>query len=133
MVDLLKFSIPGKPEYVGVVRLAVSSVANRAGFDIEAIEDIKVAVAEACNNAILHGIHENCCNYEVACSLDEKKLTIVIDDKGEGYNPIDYRAPDLNKPKEGGLGIFIIKTLMDEVEIMSDTGSGTTIKMTKYI
>ncbi len=133
MVDLLKFSIPGKPDYVGVVRLAVSSVANRAGFDIEAIEDIKVAVSEACNNAILHGIHENCCNYEVACFLDEKKLTIVIDDQGEGYNTIDYLEPDLKHPKEGGLGIFIIKTLMDEVEIMSDKIKGTTIKMTKYI
>ncbi len=133
MADLLKFSIPGKPEYVGVVRLAVSSVANRAGFDIEAIEDIKVAVAEACNNAILHGIHDNCCNYEVVFTLDEKKLTIEIDDNGRGYDTVNYQEPDLSNPKEGGLGIFIIKALMDEVQINSNTGKGTTITMTKYI
>lgn len=133
MADLLKFSIPGKPEYVGVVRLAVSSVANRAGFDIEAIEDIKVAVAEACNNAILHGMYQDCCNYDVLCSLEDKKLTIAIEDFGKGCNMRKYMEPDLKNPKEGGLGLFIIKTLMDEVEIMSDSGKGTTIKMTKYI
>lgn len=133
MTDFLKFSIPGKPEYVGVVRLAVSSIANRAGFDIEAIEDIKVAVAEACNNAILHGISENCCNFEVGCFLENDRLIIEIEDKGLGYNMNEYVAPDLCNPKEGGLGIFIIKTLMDEVEILSNTGEGTMIKMTKYI
>ncbi len=133
MTDLLKFSIPGKPEYVGVVRLAASSVANRAGFDVEAIEDIKVAVAEACNNAILHGISDNCCNYEIAFTLDEKKLTIAIDDNGKGYDIGNYQEPDLANPKEGGLGIFIIRALMDEVQINSNTGKGTTITMTKYI
>jgi serine/threonine-protein kinase RsbW len=133
MTDLLKFSIPGKPEYVGVVRLAASSVANRAGFDVEAIEDIKVAVAEACNNAILHGISDNCCNYEIAFTLDEKKLTIAIDDNGKGYDIGNYQEPDLANPKEGGLGFFIIRALMDEVQINSNTGKGTTITMTKYI
>ena len=39
MADLLRFTVPGKPEYVGVVRLAVSSAANTAGFDVEDIED----------------------------------------------------------------------------------------------
>ena len=40
MADLIRFSVPGKPEYVGVVRLAISSAANTAGFDLEDIEDI---------------------------------------------------------------------------------------------
>lgn len=135
MADLLKFSIPAKPEYVSVVRLAVSSIANRAGFDIEAIEDIKVAVAEACTNAILHGIGENdnICSYEIECCVDDNHLAIVIKDCGEGYNTDCYKNPDICNPKEGGLGIFIIKSLMDDVEIFSDTGKGTTIKMIKYI
>ena len=42
MADLLRFTVPGKPEYVGVVRLAVSSAANTAGFDVEDIEDMTV-------------------------------------------------------------------------------------------
>ena len=73
MTDVLKFSVPGKPEYIGTIRLAVSSLANCAGFDIEAVEDIKVAVSEACSNVVCHGKpnREEC--YEVACEIGRKE------------------------------------------------------------
>ncbi len=48
MNDVIKIEIPAKPDYILAVRLAVSAVAERAGFDVEDIEDIKVATAEAC-------------------------------------------------------------------------------------
>ena len=48
MLDVLNFSIPGKPEYIQMLRLAIGSIAGKSGFDVEKIEDIKVAVAEAC-------------------------------------------------------------------------------------
>lgn len=133
MSDLLKLSVPGKPEYVSLVRLAISSVANHAGFDIEAIEDIKVAIAEACNNAVLHG-NKGCIeNYEVEICVKDNSLKIEVRDNGKGYNSLDYKEPDIQCPKEGGLGIFIIKSLMDHVEIYSEDGKGTTIRMIKYI
>ena len=47
-MDTLKFEIPGKPEYLRMVRLAISSVAATAGFDVEEIDDLKNAVCEAC-------------------------------------------------------------------------------------
>ena len=50
--DSISMALPSKPEYVGVVRLTVSAIANRMGFNIEEIEDIKVAVAEACKSEI---------------------------------------------------------------------------------
>ena len=50
MADKLQFVIPGKPQYITIVRLAVGSAANTAGFDVEEIEDIKTAVGEACKN-----------------------------------------------------------------------------------
>lgn len=135
MADILKFSIPAKPEYVGVVRLAVSSIANRAGFDIEAIEDIKVAVAEACTNVVLHGVGEDdcICSYDVECCVANDHLSVMVKDCGEGYDIDCYEHPDMSEPKEGGLGIFIIKSLMDDVKIETCSGKGTTIKMTKYI
>ena len=55
MADKLKFVIPGKPEYITMVRLAVGSIADTAGFDYEEIEDIKTAVSEACKNITCHG------------------------------------------------------------------------------
>lgn len=133
--DEIKLSIPNKPEYVSVARLTVSAIANRIGFDIERIEDIKVAVAEACTNAITHGINE-CDNFEVSFLIDENKLTVKVCDSGSGCAVKEIKNPDLNhlnNEKEGGLGIFIIRSLMDEVEITSSIGCGTTITMIKYM
>ena len=133
MTDILKFSVPGKPEYVGTVRLAVSSLANCAGFDIEAVEDIKVAVSEACTNVVCHG-KLNCEGfYEVACELGEGRIIISVVDRAGGYDLTKYQLPVMENPKEGGLGIFIIKALMDEVDIFSELGMGTSIKMVKYL
>lgn len=132
MADILKLSVPGKPEYVGMVRLAISSLANYAGFDIEAIEDIKVAVSEACNNVVCHGQSDYCKSYEVACEIGDDKLVISIVDQAGGYDTTSYEEPNIECPREGGLGIFIINTLMDEVTILSELGFGTSIKMIKY-
>jgi serine/threonine-protein kinase RsbW len=135
MTDILKFSVPGKPEYVGTVRLAISSLANTAGFDIEAVEDIKVAVSEACTNVVCHGKpnREEC--YEVACEVGDGRIIISVVDRAGGYDIAKYKRPamDMENPKEGGLGIFIIKALMDEVDIFSELGMGTSIKMVKYL
>lgn len=137
MNDSFKLMVPGKPEYVGAVRLAVSSLANNAGFDIEAIEDIKVAVSEACTNIVRHGNVElkegEHIEYEVTCEIGEDKLSISVEDSGAGYDTNDYREPDLPVEEAGGLGIFIIRALMDEVEVKSEIGIGTHIKMTKYV
>lgn len=51
----VELRLPNRPEFVAVARLTVSAIAARLEFDINDIEDIKVAVAEACTNAIEHG------------------------------------------------------------------------------
>lgn len=131
MTDLFKFSVPGKPEYVGTIRMAISSLANSLGFDIEAIEDIKVAVSEACNNALCHRSTGGG-DYEVWCELSKECLVVSVEDKSGGFDQRAYVEPCLDKPKEGGLGIYIIRTLMDEVDICTEVGIGTKIKMVKY-
>ena len=133
MTDILKFSVPGKPEYVGPIRMAISCLANNAGFDIEAIEDIKVAVSEACTNVVCHGKSNRDDCYEVACEISEERIIILVIDRAGGYDMSQYQRPVMDNPKEGGLGIFIIKALMDEVDIFSELGMGTSIKMVKYL
>ncbi|WP_026476748.1 ATP-binding protein [Alkaliphilus transvaalensis] len=133
--DEIKLSIPNKPEYVSVVRLTVTGIANRMGFNIEEIEDLKVAIAEACSNAITHG-HKDDDNFKVSFVIEENKLVVTVCDSGRGCMINDIKNPDLdhlNQEKEGGLGIFIIKSLMDDVKISSSVGCGTTIMMTKYV
>jgi len=132
MNDKISLSIPTKSEYVSVARLTSSVIANNMGFDIEDIEDIKVAVGEACNNAVLHTE-----NYEHTFDLsffaETQKLIIEVKDNGRGFSLDHYKEPDLEHPKEHGLGIFIMKSLMDDLEIESQVGEGTSIRMIKYL
>lgn len=132
--DEIRLSIPSKPEYVGVVRLTVAAIASRIGFDIEKIEDMKVAVAEACTNALTHGKNGNGeGEYDISFVLTGEKITISVYDKGEGCQLENIKQPNLGELNEGGLGIFIIKSLMDDVEIISEKGKGMVIKMIKYL
>jgi serine/threonine-protein kinase RsbW len=133
MTDRLKMIVPGKPEYVGTVRIATAHIASRVGFDIEAIEDIKVAVSEACTNIICHAHEDPNFSYEVSVEPDDAGISILISDKGVGFGLNEYKEPVPGETKESGLGIFIIKALMDEVDIHSEIGSGTDIRMTKYL
>jgi len=131
MNDVVNLSLPSKPEYVSVARLTASFVANKMGFDIEAIEDIKLAVGEACNNAVLHSGSFNTYNLEFI--KNDATLVIEVKDFGNGFKVENYTEPKLDDPQENGLGLFIIKSLMDSVSIESVEGSGTKIIMSKIV
>ena len=131
MNDVVNLSLPSKPEYVSVARLTASFVANKMGFDIEAIEDIKLAVGEACNNSVLHSGSFDTYNLEFI--QNEDTLVIEIKDFGNGFKVENYTEPKLDDPQENGLGLFIIKSLMDSVSIESVEGNGTKIIMSKIV
>lgn len=128
--ETIKMEIASNPQYVSVVRLMTSGIANKIGFCLEDIEDIKVAVSEACTNAIKHSLDNR---FSVEYTIFESGLTIQITDSGKGYDVEAVSKPNLEEPKESGLGLFIIQSLMDEVDIKSDIDHGTIIKMTKYL
>jgi serine/threonine-protein kinase RsbW len=133
MPDTMTLSVPGKAEYVSTVRLAVSSLAAKSGFDIEAIEDIKVAVSEACSNILCHSNIGSEYIYLVECTLHDNKFEVSVTDDGVGFDAENYKEPDPGCLQEGGLGIYIIKALMDDVRVTSGDGTGTVIRMTKNI
>ncbi|WP_088105706.1 anti-sigma B factor RsbW [Halalkalibacter urbisdiaboli] len=136
--DHIEMSVPAKPEYVGVVRLTVSGIANRVGFTYDDIEDMKIAVAEACTNVVAHA-YEDEGMIAVSFYLHSNRMEIVIADKGQSFDMEGIRERlgpvDSNKPvgdlKEGGLGLFLINTLMDKVEISDE--SGVVLMMTKFL
>ena len=128
--ETIKMEIASNPQYVSVIRLTTSGIANKIGFCLEDIEDIKVAVSEACTNAIKHSLDNK---FSVEYTIFENGLIITIIDSGKGYDVDSIDVPNLEEPKESGLGLFIIQSLMDEVEIKSNINYGTVIKMTKYL
>lgn len=135
MTDKLTMIVPGKPEYVGTVRMAAAHAASRVDLDIEQIDDIKVAVSEACTNIVLHAHEEPDFTYEVVIEISETLFTVTVTDEGKGFGMEDYTEPVPGEMSGVGMGmgIFIIKALMDDVEITSEPGVGTKIKMAKHI
>lgn len=128
--ETIKMEISSNPDYIGVIRLTTSGIANKVGFSIDDIEDIKVAVSEACTNALKHSGDKT---FHIIFTILENGIEIEIRDSGKGYNVDSIEKPDLLNPKENGLGLFIIKTLMDEVIIESENNIGTIVRMTKYL
>ncbi|MGO1369409.1 MAG: ATP-binding protein [Senegalia sp. (in: firmicutes)] len=132
-VDHIKLSMPNKAEYVSLIRLTASAIANRIGFNIDEIEDIKVAIGEACTNAIRHGCKNINDTYDIEFFAYDHKMEIEIKDTGKEKANICIKEPNTEDLREGGLGLFIIKTLMDDVKIKTTEGKGTVIRMMKTI
>lgn len=109
--------LPGDPKYVGIVRLAVSGLASRLQFTYEDVEDLKLAVAEACTHAIEHGHGQE---ISVECQVQDAFLSLCVSHKGT--------IPEENDD----LGVFLIKSLMDEVNFQHSNGQGTRLFMKKY-
>jgi serine/threonine-protein kinase RsbW len=136
--DLVELTIPAKAEFVGVARLLVSGVANRLQFTYNEIEDMKVAVAEACTNAVNHAYEDNNGTISLTCKTYGDKIEICVRDSGQSFDvdcitskmgPIE-QGESVEELAEGGLGLFLIETLMDEVQIKCN--NGISITMTKY-
>lgn len=132
-MDHLKFTIPGKPEYLTMVRLAISSVAVNAGFDLEAAEDIKTAVSEACKLVSCHGFDGFSDKYEVQCSVEKGRMEIVVEDQCAAHNLEKSAKPCLNCPQDGDLGVYVIQSLMTEVEIERKDNGQKSIRMVKNV
>lgn len=137
--DYIEVKIPAKPEHVGVVRLTLSGIASRMGFSYEAIEDIKVSVSEAITNAVQHAYLDKEGDVQIGFALHADKLEVMVTDHGESFNfqqarmetgPYqgDEQAQNL---REGGLGLYLIESLMDDVKVLQH--DGVTVFMTKYL
>ena len=138
--EITEFHIPSRPEYVSIARLAISGIANRMSFDYDAIEDIKLSVSEACTNIVKHAYKKEhpSSNIIIQCAVYPHKLDIIVKDTGQGFQPDrikPYKKGSSTIQADGSLrlGLFLIKNLMDKVEISSQKGKGTQVRMIKNL
>lgn len=127
----VQLRIPCKAEWVAVARLAVAAVANRLNFSIEDIEDVKLAVAEACTNCIQHS--EGSDQIEITCETGAEGLTVRVRDFGRGSRHEKVSPNSVDEPRVGGLGVFLIRSLMDSVDYDVHPENGTNLVMTKKV
>lgn len=119
--DSVQLMLPSKAEYVSTARLVVSSIANKIGFNIDEIEDIKVAVSEVCSNFVKRTAES--CNIVIIFNVLENTLDISF--KCPCFNGVIFAGED------EVLATAIITALMDSVEFNPD--SETIISMRKSI
>ncbi len=121
--DKIELVLPFKAEYVSIARLTASGIANRVGFDIETIEDIKVAVAEICNKLVNAGSKSEG-NYVIAFDILSGKIVI-------SFNSRDEAVKLVFNNEEDELGVSIINAFMDDVELYP--ASGCILTMSKAV
>ena len=128
--EVVELEIPSAPEYVAIVRHAVEGIAQRMEFDLAQIEDLKLAVGEACTNAIRHGCpQEDTGNVQIRCVVTGDGLLVEVRNSiADCCFPGVPANPDLRR--EGGLGLFLIRALVDEVDFQwnHDTAVVTMLK-----
>jgi len=120
-----------------LIRDFIIKIADNAGFNIENQEKIALAVDEACTNVIKHAYRFDSRRLiDIAIQTDAKKIKITITDKGGGFDINKIKDPDIKKyvkeARHGGLGIYLIKTLMDEVQYEFNPGVKNQVQLTKF-
>jgi serine/threonine-protein kinase RsbW len=127
--------IPSRPEYVGVARLAILGVASRMRFSYDEVEDIRLAVGEACTRSIdrLNGDAEDR-SIRLRCLIDANRLTIEVRNPLVKLPPREVPPDPTGLPPEGDLSGVLIRILMDEVHTEERADEGVhLLRMVKYV
>lgn len=133
-----KLKIPSITKNLQMVREFVLKIAAQTGFNEETQEQIALAVDEACTNVIKHAHHHDARKLmDIQIRTDANKMKIIITDRGRGFDITKLKDPDveqfIKESRHSGLGIYLIKTLMDEVEYEFKPGVKNQVQLTKYL
>ena len=130
--------VPSSTENLALIREFVGTTASQAGFSENEVAKLELAVDEACANVIEHAYgHDVSKEVVVRVRLDDEFLKIDIEDTGNGFDPNSINQEELeqliNKRKTGGLGMRLMKTLMDEVRYEIEPGKKNALYMMKRL
>lgn len=128
---------PANFESLDTVREFVGEAARESGMDDSEVYAVQLAVDEACSNIIEHAYGgQNRGEIECACEVSEEAFTIVLRDHGQPFDPASIAAPNLdlglNERQVGGLGLFLMRHLMDEVHFEAQGEAGNVLTLVKY-
>jgi serine/threonine-protein kinase RsbW len=133
----IRLTIPAKPEYITLGRLALTGIARlrQTPLSPEVLGDLKLALTEACTNSVRHAYGEAGGSVEILYELYPDKLVVEVADRGEGFAaPAGTpRISDDGELAEGGLGIAIIGALADEFEIRTREQGGSSLRFVKRL
>jgi serine/threonine-protein kinase RsbW len=129
----VRLTIPARPEYITLGRLALTAIAGLRPLSDETLHDLKLALTEACTNSVKHAYDdEGRGSVDIVYELHADRLAVEVGDAGAGFDP-GTRATDADELEEGGLGIAIIRAVTDEVEIAEREGGGSRLRFVKRL
>jgi len=131
----VRLTIPAKPEYITLSRLALSGLARVRPLADETLADLKLALTEACSNSVRHAYDDDDGHVSISFGLRDDRLVIEVVDDGTGFEPETAgKNGDEAELSEGGLGIAIIRSIADEVEIGGGAnGRGSRLRFVKLL
>ena len=130
---VVRLSFPAKADYLLLARLALAGIARSLPVGQEELADLKLAVTEACGNAVRHAYGADGGSVGVAFVVGSDSLEMIVEDQGSGIED-DDGDEEVPEPLEGGMGMSIIRAVMDDVDIREGAnGRGTIVRMTKYL
>ena len=130
--------VESRTERLIAVRDFVSEAARSAGFGDEDISKIALAVDEACTNIIKHAYRSDPTKIiQVNVSAGSGSFVVAIQDEGLQFNPTQVQPPDMKEYlthyRRGGLGVHLMKSLMDRVEYSIAPGKANEVRLIKNL
>ena len=130
--------VPSSTENLALIREFVTTIGNQAGFSPAEVAQLELAVDEACANVIEHAYgHDTTKEVSVRATLDGDAVQIEVIDTGQGFDPTSIEQRELDKlisdRKSGGLGMRLMKSLMDEVHYEIVPGQKNELHMVKRL
>jgi serine/threonine-protein kinase RsbW len=130
-----QLQVPAHADYLGDMRDFIARIGHEYGYPEKLVNAFKLTIDEAASNIIRHGYRSDEGSIIIRAIIKKRCLTVSIIDQGLYFDPKDVQNPDLNRyiddGKRGGLGIFIMRKLMDEMHYRK-TKEGNELQMTKY-
>ncbi len=132
--ERIALRVPRDTYYLSLIRHAVVDLARRVGFEAAATAEIEMAVDEACSNAVRHAEGDA---VSIEAVADASGIAVTVHYGGEPFAFERCGAPDLEaylaERQPGGLGVYIIRRFMDEVEYRHRPDCGNELRMRKYL
>jgi serine/threonine-protein kinase RsbW len=131
-----KLEIPSSQDYLARADDFLEDALSNHGLDRSAITDLAISTTELINNAIVHGNKLDPDKLvTVILEFFDDRLTISIIDQGDGFSPDNIPSPiaDENLMKEAGRGIFIVRSLVDDLQIEAHPEGGTRMVIIKKL
>ena len=134
---MIKSTFKAKYSNLDVIRNMVGRSAQQAGFSDREVYEVQLAADEASANIIQHAFGgEGLDEFEIECDVTPGKLIITLHDRGKPFDPASVPEPNvkagLRDRQVGGLGMYLIRNLMDEVHYTTSIEKGNTLKLVKY-